>query len=88
MLAPIGIMIMPREANMNSFDFKLESGASYDFDFPEILGKNTNIKINVKKLIAKIQNIAIRYPKTVPRHVVIGRPTMLPTDIPSRILVI
>lgn len=55
---------------------------------PGIFGKNIKIKINVKKFIAKIQAIAALYPNIVPKPVVIGRPTMLPTEIPSKILVI
>ena len=59
MLAPIGIIIIPMVAIMNSFDFKLENGISYDLDFPSILGKNMIIRINVMKFIRKIQVMAI-----------------------------
>lgn len=58
MLAPIGIMIIATDERMNSFDFKLEKGSSYVFDLPSIFGKNRIIRTNVKKLIAKIQDIA------------------------------
>ena len=58
------------------------------FDFPGIFGKNIKIRSNVKKLIAKIQIIATLYPNIVPKPVVIGRPMILPTEIPSKILVI
>ena len=59
MLAPIGIMIIATDEIMNFFDFKLESGSSYPLDLPSIFGKNIKIRINAKKLTAKIQDIAI-----------------------------
>ena len=88
MLAPIGIIMIPIEAKINFLDFKSENDNSWLSYLPGILGKNIIIKSNVKKLNAKIQNIAGWYPNTVPKAVVIGSPTMLPTDIPSNILVI
>ena len=88
MLAPIGIIMIPIEAKMNSLDFKAEKDISWLSYLPGILGKNMTIKSNVKKLNEKIQDIAGWYPNTVPKAVVIGSPTMLPTDIPSNIFVI
>ena len=45
------------------------------------------MRINVDKFKRKIQVMAILYPNMVPKAVVIGRPTMLPIEIPRRIFV-
>ena len=60
MLAPIGIIIIPKEDIKNSFeDNKLFNGSWELLDFGLMLGKNRTIRISASRLIETIQIIAM-----------------------------